>query len=242
MAYHTRRSTLVNGVVKELRQMILSGQIPPGQFLPPRKTLAAQFGVGLSTIHEAIQALAAIGMVSSHPGKGTWVRPDALDTLIHPTVVEARMGHLNARQVYEARSVIEVALTELAARRAAPADIDRIWAALHAMEAAVNNNTAFVEADLEFHLAVARAGHNDLLEQLYHLARKLLADVITEMVRLPNVKEDAIRFQKAIAQAIVEHNPGKARRAATAHMRSVEHILSTLGEFTRNQNQGTAPA
>ncbi len=228
MNYSTRRNTLVHTVVADLRQMILSGQIRPGEFLPPRKELAAKFGVGLSTIHEAVQALAAVGMVSSHPGVGTWVREDALETLIHPTVIEARMGDLNARQVYEARSVIEVALTEFAAQRATPEEIGRIWAALEAMETAGDDAEAFVEADLEFHLAVARAGQNELLEQLYHLARSLLSEVITEMVKLPNVKEDAIRLQRAIAQAIEQHNPSQARRAALKHMRSVEHILNTL--------------
>lgn len=221
------KNTLVDDVIASLRQMILSKEILPGEFLPPRKDLAARFDVGLSTIHEAIQALAAVGMVDSRPGKGTWVRDDALDTLIHPLVVEARLGQLNARQVYEARSVIEVALTEFAAQRAAPEEIERIWNALRAMEAAGDDDEAFVEADLEFHLAVAKAGHNELLEQFYHLARKLLSEVIAEMVRLPNMKQDAIRLQRAIAQAIERRDPHRARKAAIDHMKSVEHVFDT---------------
>ncbi len=219
------KNTLVDQVVDELRHMILSGKVGPGEFLPPRKNLAAQFGVGLSTIHEAIQALAAVGMVNSHPGKGTWVRDDALDTLIHPDVVEARLGDLNARQIYEARSVIEVALTKFAAERATPEEVKQIWDALKAMEAAGDDDQAFVEADLEFHLAVAKAGHNELLEQFYHLARKLFSEVIAEMVKLPQVKEDAIRLQRAIAQAIEQRDPDQARQAAMNHMRSVDDIL-----------------
>ena len=193
--------------------------------MPSRKDLAAQFGVGLSTVHEAIQALTAVGMIESHPGKGTWVRHDALDTLIHPAVVKARLGELNAREVYAARSVIEVALTEFAAQRATPEDMERIWDALKAMQAAVENEAAFVEADLEFHLAVAKAGHNDLLEQFYHLARKLLSEVITEMVRLPKVKDESIRLQKAIAEAIEQRDLHKARQAALNHWLYIGHVL-----------------
>ena len=222
---HRQRSTLVADITQELRQMILTGKVQSGEFLPSRKDLAAQFGVGLSTVHEAIQALTAVGMVESHPGKGTWVRDDALDTLIHPAVVNTRLGELNAQQVYEARSVIEVALTEFAAQRATTEDIERIWDALKAMEATVENEGAFVEADLEFHLAVAKAGHNDLLEQLYHLARKLLSEVITEMVRLPKVKEDSIRLQKAIAEAIEQRDLHKARQAALNHWLYIGHVL-----------------
>jgi len=145
-----QRSTLVADITQELRQMILTRKVQSGEFLPSRKDLAAQFGVGLSTVHEAIQVLTAVGMVESHPGKGTWVRHDALDTLIHPAVVNTRLGELNAREVYEARSVIEVALTESAAQRATPEDIERIWDALKAMEATVENEEAFVEADSSY--------------------------------------------------------------------------------------------
>ena len=225
MMAHRQRSTLVADITQELRQMILTGKVQSGEFLPSRKDLAAQFGVGLSTVHEAIQALTAVGMVESHPGKGTWVRHDALDTLIHPAVVNTRLGELNVREVYEARSVIEVALTESAAQRATPEDIKRIWDALEAMEAAAENERAFVEADLEFHLAVAKAGHNDLLEQFYHLARKLLSEVITKMVKLPKVKDESIRFQRAIAEAIEQRDVHKARQAALNHWVYIGHVL-----------------
>ncbi len=224
MAYR-QRNTLVADVAHELRQMILTGKIQPGEFLPSRKDLAVQFGVGLSTVQEAIQALTALGLLESRPGKGTWVREDALDALIHPAMVKARLGELNAQQVYEARSVIEVALTEFAAQRATPEDIQRIWDALRAMEATVDNDGAFVEADLEFHLAVAKAGHNELLEQFYHLARKLLSEVITEMVKLPKVKDKSILFQKAIAEAIEQRDVRKARQAALNHWVYIGHVL-----------------
>ena len=222
-----RPSTLVDDVIHELREMILAGEIQPGEYLPPRKDLAAQFGVGLSTVNEAIQVLSAVGLLESRPGKGTWVRHDALDSFIPVSEVKARLGELHARQVYEARSVIEVALTELAAQRATPEDIKQIWDAMMHMEETVEDTTAFVEADLEFHLAVARAGRNELLEQFYHLSRKLLFEVISEMLKVPNVKEDAIPLQRAIAQAIEQHDLRKARKAALAHMKYLDLLLDT---------------
>ena len=230
MTPHVRTDTLVDRVVHELRQMILDGEIQPGDFLPTRKELAAQFGVGLSTVHEAIQALAAVGMLESRPGKGTWVREDTLDTLIHPAVVESRLGELNAQKVYEARFVIEIALTELAARRATPEDIEYMLSALEAMEATMDDDEAFVEADLEFHLAVARAGRNELLEQFYHLSRRLLVEVIGEMVKLPHVKEDALRIQRDTAEAIAQGDPDRARQVAIEHMDHVHDLLKTWEE------------
>src|SRR4030067_2025551 len=100
-----------------------------------------------------------------------------------------------------------------------------IWNALQKMEAGILEEQAFVQADLEFHLAVARAGHNQLLEQFYYLVRDLLSEVISEMVLLPNVKEESIVLQRLIAEAIQSHQVDQAEAAALAHMQYIETLL-----------------
>ena len=220
-----RRNTYAEEVAKEIRSLILTGELKPGEYLEPQKSLADHYGVGLSTIRESIQLLSAVGMVESHPGKGTWVRQDALSTVFNLTEVRTRLGKLNAQQVYEARMVIEVALIRLAAKRAADEDIAIIYKALRAMEEYVERSDEFVQADLEFHLAVAKASHNQLLEQFYHLVRGLLSEVITEMVMLPKVKEESIILQKSIAMAIENHDELQAENAAQLHMQYIKCLL-----------------
>jgi len=212
------RNNLADSVIKSIRQMILDGEVAPGEFLPSHQELAARFGVGLSTIREAMKALAMVGLVEVRPGRGTRVLPDALNTLIPPAELKARLGTIDARRIYEARAVIEVGLTELAAERATEEDIRKIWDALKTMEATVDDDGAFVQADLDFHLAVARAGRNDLLEQFYHLSHQLLSEAIKALVSIPGVKQEAIRLQTAIAEAIERHDPEAARAASERHM------------------------
>jgi DNA-binding FadR family transcriptional regulator len=113
----------------------------------------------------------------------------------------------------------------MAAKRATVEDIKRIWDAMERMEASIGDNEAFVEADLDFHLGVARASKNELLEQFYHLSRKLIVEVIQEMVSLPGVKEDSIPYQRAIIEAIDDGDPARARQAAVDHMAYVEDLL-----------------
>jgi len=220
------RSSLVDSIAQELRNMVLNGEIQPGEFFPPQKKLAERFGVGMSTVHEAIQILATLGMVESQAGKGTWVRPEALQTLIHPTTLKTRLGDMDALQVFETRTVIEVALTELAGQRATAQDVQRIKKALERMNAAIGDEEAFAEADVAFHTAVAEAGHNELLAQFYHTASKLLADLILRLVRLPDASEGSVRIEAAIAAAIERHQVDRARRLARWHMRQVGRLLS----------------
>lgn len=225
MSVRVHRSTLVQDVADQLRRKIMCGQVAPGEYLPSRKELAAHYGVGVSTVNEALQALTAVGLITSHPGKGTWVRDNALDMFVHPAAIEGRLGELDTRQVYEARSVIEVALTEMAARRATDDDVERIWHALGSMETAGTDAADFVLADLRFHLAVARAGRNVLLEQLYHVSRKVLATMISDLVRRPGVREESIRIQRVIAQAIEQRDPHRARHATLKHMAYIGGLL-----------------
>jgi GntR family transcriptional regulator, transcriptional repressor for pyruvate dehydrogenase complex len=219
------RNTFVSDIVARLSQMIFRGEFKPGEMLPPQRELAATLGVGANTMREAIQALVGIGLVEAHPGKGTWVRADAVDTLIHPSAVRARMAGLSAQMVYETRSLVEVGLTVLAAERATDDEIARIWRAMHEMEAAVEDTEAFVRADLEFHLAVAEASHNDLLYQLYRLSNRLLEEFVLDVVDRPRVKEDALRMQRAIVQAVELHDPERARAAATEHMGLLHQLI-----------------
>ena len=224
------RSTLVDDTADQIRQMILSGEVKPGELLSPRKELAEQFGVGISTVHEAIQSLSTVGLVESRPGKGTWVREDALESIIHPSIITNRFGEIDAETIYEARKFLEAALAELAAQKATPKDVERIWTALRKAHEVIADDDDFVGADWDFHLAIAEAAHNDLLQAFYHLARELLLDFIQDAIRLPNVKEEATEYHVAQARAIEQHDAEEARQAALDHMLYVKERLMQQGE------------
>ena len=219
------RSTLVDDTANKIRQMIFGGQLQPGELLPARKELAEQFGVGISTIHEAIKSLAVVGLVDSRPGKGTWVRHDALESVIHPSIITNRFGQIDAETIYEARLMLEVTLAELAAQRATSEDVEAMWVALKTGQAVMADDKAFLRADWDFHMSVANAAHNVLIESFYHLSRKLLQDFIQEAISLPGVREEASKLHIEQARAIEQHDVEKARQIALDHMLYVKERM-----------------
>ena len=200
------RNTLVDDTADRLRQMIFSGQIKPGELLPSRKELAAQFGVGIATIHEAIKSLNAVGLVESRPGKGTWVSQNALQSVIHPSMILNRFGPIDVYAVYEARMALEVALAELAAEKATPEEIAQMMDHLEAAQKVIEEDAEFVRVDWDFHMTVANASHNVLLQAFYNLSRELLLELIRDVIRLPLVKEEASQLHKEEALAIAAHD------------------------------------
>jgi GntR family transcriptional repressor for pyruvate dehydrogenase complex len=223
-AQRRSRNSLVDDVTRELRELIASRPIGPGEYLPAQKHLAAQLGVGLSTVREAVQSLSALGLVESCPGRGTWVCDGVSSSGMSLAAVHERLGKLNARQLWEARSVIEVGIIKYAAQKATAKDLRRIHAAMRAM-AAAPDDAAFIVADMGYHIAVAEAGHNVLLSQFYHLSHELLMEVATELIALPNVKAESLPLQGAVARAIERHDPAAAERAALRHMRYIGKLL-----------------
>lgn len=221
-----RRSSLVDDTAEELRRLITSGRLKPGDYLPPQKDLAARFGVGASTIHEAIQVLVAVGLLESRAGKGTWVRADAIEGLIHPEAVRAKLGELQSQTLYDARAVIEVALSEFAAIRRTPDEAAAIRSAMERMRASVDDLDVFMAADMDFHTAVARAGHNDLLAQFYALAHTMLEEVGRELISHPRVLVESLDYQEAVCAAIEAGDPARARRATERHMVYIKHLLN----------------
>jgi GntR family transcriptional regulator, transcriptional repressor for pyruvate dehydrogenase complex len=219
------RSTLVDDTADRIRQMIFAGQIKPGDLLPSRKELAAQFGVGIATIHEAVKSLDAVGLVESRPGKGTWVSHNALDSVIHPSMILNRFGPIDVYAVYEARMALEVALAELAAEKATPQEIEQMLSHLAAAQEVITDDDAFVREDWDFHMTVARATHNVLLEAFYNLSRELLIELIRDVIRIPLVKQEASQLHLEEAQAIAAHDVDAAREAARKHMLYIKHRM-----------------
>jgi GntR family transcriptional regulator, transcriptional repressor for pyruvate dehydrogenase complex len=211
-------TTLAADATEELLRLLRQGEFKPGQLLPPQKDLATSLGVSPSTLREAVQALVAMGILESRPGKGTWLSQDAFKFLVSTSVAKYRLGTVDAFKVYQARRVIEVGLVELAAQNATAEDIAAIWDTYEQLRTCVNDEAAFGQADFHFHWLVAQASHNELLCQFYGLARDLVSHVVSELVQLPNVRETTVGVEYAIAAAIAAHNREEAVQAANAHM------------------------
>ena len=176
---------LTDRVIVKIQELIWRGDVLPDDYLPSQHELAQQFGVGLSTIREAVKALSLLGLVDARAGRGTRVLPDALKIL-----------------------------TRLATHRASSEDIVEIEEAIQEMQAAIDNSEEFVRADIRFHMAVARASKNEVLAQTYYLISSLLEEVVRQADELPGGKSRALANHSQILEGIKTHQPELALAAA----------------------------
>lgn len=207
-----RSSNLTEALIAQIRQMIVDGELVPGDWLPPQPELAQRFGVGLSTVREAVAGLSLLGILVPQPGRGTQVSLAALPLLRSLDMLQARLSELELVKVFEARQVLEVELSALAAERAMAEDKTRMAAALRRMGESLNDDESFCRADLEFHTAVAHAAQNPLMEQWFLLAGEILVSISRELLAVPGNREHGLRLQERILEAICAGDAEAARQ------------------------------
>ena len=208
-------------------EMIASGQLKPGDALPPERELGNQFGVSRTVIREAVRALSAKGLLEVRSGSG--VRIVAVDA----KTVRESMRHfvkgsmLEYAKVDEVRRVLEVAAAGIAAERATPEDIERIDATLAEMSQSVDDLKTSIEVDLAFHRAVAAATHNELFGVLHDSIGEMLVEVRRRNLSLgPAERRLVIDMHRAIRDRVAEHDPAAAQQAMRDHL---DHVQATYG-------------
>ncbi len=225
------RDNLTDAVIREIQEMILRGEARPGDWLMPQPELAQRLGVGLSTVREAIKGLTLLGVLEPQPGRGTWVHAEAPALLRMLNLLRLRLPEVDLNAIYEARRLLEVELTVLAAERADERAIGRITEALQQMREALASDAAFIEADLNFHLAVARAAGNPLLEQFYHITAQMMSEVNRQIAAIPGLKDVGLRLQEEILQAIRAHDAWQARQRALALVGRWREVLEAFASI-----------
>ena len=207
----TRRSSLVDQVIEQLRTEIAGGGWPVGEKIPTEPVLSETLGVGRNTVREAVRALTHAGLLESRQGDGTYVRA----TSELSGAVRRRLETAELVEILEVRRGLEVEAARLAAVRRTDADIAAIALALARRDAAWadGDHTTFVEADLVFHTAVVEATHNQVLTDLYgDFSTALRASIGAAGTLLEH--EDV--SHGPIAAAIESADPEAATEAAAA--------------------------
>jgi GntR family transcriptional repressor for pyruvate dehydrogenase complex len=211
-------------VLEQIQKMIAEGRLRPGDHLPSEMELAERFGVGRSSIREAMRVLQLVGVVEVIQGKGTFVREPGILPLMVDWSRISQMGII--AEVMEARQFIEVWLAQLAAERATDEDIEALRAALARSRASLDDIDHNVEAGVDFHLTLADAAHNQVLALMYRTIRDLYLETARRTRITVEVAHDRLHDHEQLLQAIMARDPEGAARAMKTHLDKAYQIMS----------------
>lgn len=218
-------------IVEQLKTMITSGELEPGDKLPSERDMSESMGVSRASVREALITLEAIGILEIKPGEGTFVRQTSDAETFAPLAMVLALERNPEAQMMEVRRVLETEMAALAAGRASAENLSKIQKLLDLMKAAQTNHDA-VEIDLRFHFAIAEATQNTILLRLMNT----IADLMHHSLR-PNREKlyadyetslKIIEEHEAIYQAIKDGDPQAARSKMLEHINNIELGINKL--------------
>ncbi len=228
--FSLQRDNLYKQVADRIQELIVSESLKPGDKLPGERELAEQMGISRTVVREAIRVLSVRGLVKTKSGCGTYVRELDPSDVSAPMALffKLKQSATLLRDVYEMRRMIEVEAAGLAAERATEDDLDAIRETIDALSDVAQNPEQLAHLDLDFHLALAAATHNDLLVMLLHPITNFWHQVIRISYQAPNAVQDAIFYHRNIFEQLCARDVASARQAMLEHIRHSQEMAELV--------------
>lgn len=226
-AIRIERKRVTDQIIDQLIAMISAGRFKPGDKLPPEPALMELFGVGRSSLREAVGALSLIGLLTVRPGHGTHVAPSVGESPAKPLRWGMFMGwQEKLHEFIEARITLEETLVGIAAERASESDIEEIKNALNLLKASKLTKRKVIHADLVFHMAIAKASHNSVLARFLEELRQPVKNWMEQKASLFGGYDRVFEQHEAVFKAILARDPARAQKAIRKHLTAVGEKLT----------------
>lgn len=211
-----KNKLLVEEIEEQIYQYILKKPYEVGAKIPNEFELGERFGVGRSTIREAVKLLVSRGVLEVRRGSGTYVvntTPSDLD----PLGLQGLGDKMKlALDLVDVRIMLEPGIAEMAALNATEEDVKRLQLLCDASEAKIREGEDYIKEDIAFHTGIAECSKNVVVEQLIPIidtAVLMFVNVTSKML-----KQETIDTHRAVVNAIAERDPIGARTAMMMHM------------------------
>jgi GntR family transcriptional repressor for pyruvate dehydrogenase complex len=220
-----RSYTAFEETVDRLGNAIKLGLLPPGSRLPAERELCTRLGIARSTLRQALTALTQSGHVFATRGRGggTFVS-DPQPPADPPSPQMLAQWH----ETCDRRLAIELGVAVLASERAQPEDLDALDEIALALEGALEDFTAYRQADIRLHVGLAEAARSGSLVQAMTEVQGAMTDLIAYIAHPPEVLTSSNAQHRRLLSAVREHDAMRAVRAMTEHLQGTEHILAGL--------------
>ena len=212
-------------VAEQIRRLISSGALKPGDLLPPERELAAKLGVGRSSIRDAVRTLEVMGILEPRQGHGTVVRDLSADALVVPlSLVLTRKREL-VTELLDVRRMIEPGLAARAAKNATAEEIAKMGEILERHEAKLRRGEQAIDEDSDFHYAMALASRNSVVLRVLDVLMDLLRESRSRSLQVPGRPKRSFEGHRRILRAIQRHDARAAEAAVRQHLGEIEEVV-----------------
>ena len=225
-----RKQNTYEIIIDQLKSLILSGELKPGQKLPGERSLSEKFGASRNSVRLALKLLEFIDLLEIRPGSGVYVSPRSMNNQIYNNAQwRSLLKQHPLKDLIEARKCFEPYIASLAAKNAEEKEITEMEEDLSSMEEAINSRKKVINQAARFHELLVGACKNIILTQI----GMMLNDLGNESKRVSLIKQEhtkqSLIEHREILAAVKAGDSEAASRAMMNHLSSVEEHLNRVG-------------
>lgn len=217
---------LADAISDAIAEALFDGRIKPGDPLPSESEIAEEFAVSKPIAREALRQLSGAGLVQTQQGKVARARALSGEPLDRIYGFAVRSSLKRLQEANEMRRVVETGIARLAAQRRVPAGIEQMAQSVNAMRDALHQPDAFTEADIAFHLGLAKATGNMMIRVQVEGLRSVQSEVSDLFSRRSNRTDDdwraTIERHREILEAVQAGDEDRAVAAIEKHFEAAD--------------------
>jgi GntR family transcriptional repressor for pyruvate dehydrogenase complex len=221
-----RQSRASGEIVSQIERAIFAAELSPGDRLQSERELAEQFGVSRITVRDALRVLEARGLIRVKVGAmgGAFVADANTDRVAESISTMIRLKRMTISELAEARTIVEAATAQLAAQRADAAALSRIQQSVDAARPLLREPITHADASMDFHVELARAAKNEVLEATVEAYRQLLVPAIRDL-RDEKTGRVTQKAHEELVEAVRRGDGEGARALMITHLADFEKRL-----------------
>ena len=230
-----QKQDLRQRVVGRIVELIRTGNLRPGDRLPPERELVEIFSISRPSLREAMRALSTLGIVESRHGGGTFVTALDARTLLAPLDIFLQLSQVNIEDTFESRRIIEIEIVRKAASRARRADIADLKEMIAAHATIQRDPVGFRILDSRFHEKLSSIAGNAVLQRVAYGLYNMDLHIRRRATAEPGLIAQSTEDHAGIAAAIAAHDPDRAAAAMAQHL---THIKESTKRTMASQKFG----
>lgn len=215
-------------IIRQIKELLMTGQLKPGDRLPPERKLSEQFGVGRQHVRDAIRRLEFYGILKTRPQSGTFVASIGIAALENLIADVLRIDSPSFVSLVETRVILETASVRFACERRTEEDVRQLELALNAYLEKARRGIKAIDEDLVFHLTIAEASKNKALKSLLMV---MIPDIISNYSVFKvcdTVTAKALKEHEQLFDCVKKGDAEKGEAVMKEHLKGVMDFARSL--------------
>lgn len=232
-----KQEPIFQQIIAQIREMILNGNLKPGDRLPPERKFSEILGVNRHSLREALKALEYMGVVQGKTGIGTVINSVGQDVLVDRISIATLFSPRQFLfELLEIRKILEPGIAAIAAEKATDEDIAEMSESISQIESDLKTDKRS-DAYIPFHLTLAKATRNTTIVRLMEPLMSMQLQYREGARRIIGRRSDSFKEHKSIYQAVNNRKPEEARAAMAHHISQIEKTLCKIESKAKERNR-----